>query len=100
MTVWTRPHRGKPMRKAFTLVELLVVISIIALLIAILLPVLKNVKISATMMVCSSNLKQVGTGVFAYTTDNKDYYPNGYISGYSKNADGVYGRDERYSWAV
>jgi len=88
------------MRRAFTLVELLVVISIIALLIAILLPALANVRYSVKVDICKSNLRQVGIGVFAYTVDNKEYYPNGYISGYSKNADGVYGRDVEYAWAV
>ena len=88
------------MRRAFTLIELLVVVSIIALLIAILLPALSNVKYTSTMTVCSSNLRQVGIGVMAYTTDNDDWYPNGYVSGYGKNADGQYGRDNLYSWAV
>ncbi|MGB1125936.1 MAG: prepilin-type N-terminal cleavage/methylation domain-containing protein [Phycisphaeraceae bacterium] len=63
------------MRKAFTLIELLVVISIIALLIAILLPALSRARYSATMTQCSTNLQQIGVGVFAHTADNKGLYP-------------------------
>ncbi|MFK7790393.1 MAG: type II secretion system protein [Phycisphaeraceae bacterium] len=88
------------MRRAFTLIELLVVVSIIALLIAILLPVLANSLRSADMIVCTSNLRQVGVGVTAYTMDNDEFYPNGYLSAGATNADGEYGRDTHSSRAV
>jgi len=88
------------MRRAFTLIELLVVVSIIALLIAILLPMLANARRSADMIVCASNLRQVGIGVFAYTTDNDEFYPHGYIAGGSLNGDDERGRDMGYAWAV
>ncbi len=57
-------------QKAFTLIELLVVISIIALLMAILLPSLKLVKEQAQTIMCLSNLRQVGTFFFLYTSDH------------------------------
>jgi prepilin-type N-terminal cleavage/methylation domain-containing protein len=88
------------MRKGFTLIELLVVVSIIALLIAILLPVLSNVQYSVKVDICKNNLRQVGIGVFAYTVDSKEYYPNGYIENGTTNVDGMHGRDTDYSWAV
>lgn len=56
-------------RQGFTLIELLVVISIIAILIAILLPALKAARESARSTQCSSNLRQVGIGVYAYAGD-------------------------------
>lgn len=61
--------------KAFTLVELLVVIAIIAILAALLLPVLAGAKQKAWQSNCVSNLKQVGYAVAMYTNDNNEYLP-------------------------
>ena len=65
------------MRKAFTLVELLVVISIIALLIAILLPALGRAKAQAEFTMCLSNTKQFGLATSAYLVDHKNLMPRG-----------------------
>ena len=61
-------HRRRR-RTAFTLVELLVVIGIIALLVAILLPTLRKARQAAQNAACLSNLRQIGQGVVMYRTE-------------------------------
>jgi prepilin-type N-terminal cleavage/methylation domain-containing protein/prepilin-type processing-associated H-X9-DG protein len=71
-----RSHRPTDAhRPAFTLVELLVVIGIIALLISILLPALTRVRSSAQSTACLSNLRQVGIAFRMYASDNDDWFP-------------------------
>jgi prepilin-type N-terminal cleavage/methylation domain-containing protein/prepilin-type processing-associated H-X9-DG protein len=62
-------------RRAFTLVELLVVIGIIAVLIAILLPSLRNARVQAMKVVCSSNLRVAGQACFNYAAQNRGRLP-------------------------
>ena len=62
-------------RQAFTLIELLTVISVIALLLGILLPVLSMVRTSAYRAQCASQLKGVGVGLQAYLNDHQDIMP-------------------------
>jgi prepilin-type N-terminal cleavage/methylation domain-containing protein/prepilin-type processing-associated H-X9-DG protein len=60
-------------KNGFTLVELLVVISVISLLMAILLPALTGARRQARRSVCSSNLRQIGLSFNAYAQDNSDW---------------------------
>lgn len=61
--------------RAFTLVELLVVIGIIALLISILIPSLSRAKDHAVRVQCMSNQRQLMTAVNMYASENKNYLP-------------------------
>lgn len=59
----------------FTLIELLVVIAVIALLLAIVVPVLRKVKAQARKAVCSSQLHQWGVALIAYGGDHNSRLP-------------------------
>jgi prepilin-type N-terminal cleavage/methylation domain-containing protein len=72
ITGWRRLASAE---KAFTLIELLVVIAIIAILAAMLLPVLARAKESGRRISCLNNLKQLSLAAQMYVGDNKGFYP-------------------------
>ena len=70
------------LRKAFTLVELLVVISIIALLISALLPALNKAKQQANLVQCGSDMRQMGSALNIYSAENHGWLPYGYAQAF------------------
>ncbi len=83
---WSLSDRRIAKVGAFTLVELLVVVAIIAVLIGVLLPTLGKARERANRATCASNLRQLALGVTMYTADNRGWFP-GRAAGQFERAD-------------
>lgn len=82
MSRHTAQPDARPGRHGFSLIELLVVISIIAVLVGILLPVLSSAREQARRGVCKSNLRQLGISYAVYASDFDHQVPLGYSYGW------------------
>jgi prepilin-type N-terminal cleavage/methylation domain-containing protein/prepilin-type processing-associated H-X9-DG protein len=72
-------------KRGFTLVELLVVIAIIAVLAALLFPVVSTAKDKARRTTCTNHLRQINLGIRMYSDDSSDAAPSVGISATSTN---------------
>ena len=70
-----RPRSERARPPAFTLLELLVVIGILALLLAFLLPTLSSARRQARRVQCASNVRQICVAFNAYAADHRGWYP-------------------------
>ena len=80
-------------KKAFTLVELLIVVGIIIVLVAILIPVSVKIIEAGKSAKCMSNMRQIGAAVGSYVTDNQTY-PSAFTLAANFSWDGPYWMDQ------
>jgi prepilin-type N-terminal cleavage/methylation domain-containing protein len=85
------PSNGFKRAFGFTIIELLVVISVIALLMAILLPSMKKARDVANTTACMAGLRQSGYAIDAYATDQREFPPStvGNVNGLQDIADNM-----------
>ncbi len=69
------PVQPRLIRRAFTVVEVLIVVAVIAILAGVLFPVLANARSEARKSTCLSNLHQLGSSIAMYSSDYDDHIP-------------------------
>jgi prepilin-type N-terminal cleavage/methylation domain-containing protein/prepilin-type processing-associated H-X9-DG protein len=72
--------------KAFTLIELLIVIAVIALVMAILMPAMAKARQQGKSVLCSSNLRQMSFAAAMYANENDEYFPMALINEVTRNS--------------
>ena len=85
-------------RHGFTLVELLVVITIIGILIGLLLPAVQSARESGRIAVCTNNLRQIGLAMQHHVTDHGTFPYGGWGWGWVGDADRGYGIQQPGGW--
>lgn len=72
---WT-PEGVRSQRRGFTLIEVLIVITIIAIIAALLFPVFSAAREKARQASCASNMRQLGMAFLMYAQDYAEMLPN------------------------
>ena len=85
--------RTERTKAAFTLIEMLIAVTIVMVLIALLLPAIKKAKMTAYRAICLSNQRTIVTGLHQYATEYNSYFPPYDMNGYQASA-----YDLRGSW--
>ena len=85
-------------RRAFTLVELLVVITIIGMLMGLLLPAVQSAREAARNVQCKNNMKNIATAIIAAEAINKVLPSGGWGVGYVGDPNQGYGLSQPGSW--
>src|SRR5689334_18264577 len=75
-----------PVRRGFTLTELMVVVGLISVLVSLFLPVMAKVRVAASAARCSSNLHQIGIAFSLYLSENNGRAPE-YVFNTAQNPD-------------
>lgn len=72
------PHRSENARRAFSLLEVIVVMAILAIAISMTIPVIAKARTRSQEVFCQSNLRTLWSALQQYTMDNADRYPIGF----------------------
>ena len=89
-----------PSRRGFTLIELLVVIAIIAILAAMLLPVLSKTKLKAQGIMCMNNSRQLMQAVHLYSGENQEYFPMNVHGAVAQSGTPITANGGYYPWIM